>query len=74
MFLMSTSPGARGGKTVLDTAKTYFPYLGGNIVSDFSLPSFYDNFKDGKIINELLAWGRPPDFIYLKSNASIVFE
>lgn len=49
MLLMATSPGGRGGATVLGTAKTSFPHLGGNIVSDFSLPSFFDNFKDGAI-------------------------
>ena len=48
MFLMATSPGARGGATVLDIATGRFPYMGGNIKSVFSLPSFNDNFtKDG---------------------------
>jgi hypothetical protein len=28
--------------------------MGGNIVADFSLPSFYDNFKEGTIVNEEL--------------------
>ena len=55
MLLMATSPGARGGASVLAIAKSGFPYLGGNIVADFSLPSFYDNFKDGKIVNNQLA-------------------
>lgn len=52
MFLMATSPGARGGATVLEIAKGRFPYMGGNIVAEFSLPSFYDNLKDGVIVNE----------------------
>ncbi|MGK0412527.1 MAG: chromate reductase [Polaribacter sp.] len=52
MLLMATSPGGRGGATVLAIAKSGFPYMGGNIVADFSLSSFYENFKDGKIINE----------------------
>ena len=52
MLLMATSPGGRGGATVLSIAKSGFPYMGGNIVADFSLSSFYDNFKDGKITNE----------------------
>jgi len=51
MLLMATSPGGRGGATVLDIAEARFPYMGGNIVGKFSLPSFGDNFKDGKIIN-----------------------
>ena len=55
MILMATSPGARGGISVLSIAKNGFPHMGGNIISDFSLPSFYDNFKEGKIIKvELL--------------------
>ena len=54
MLLMATSPGGRGGSSVLEIAKGRFPYMGGNIVGDFSLPSFNDNFKDGKIVNEEL--------------------
>lgn len=54
MLLMATSPGARGGATVLDVAKGRFPYMGGNIVGSFSLPSFGDNFADGKITNQSL--------------------
>lgn len=52
MLLMATSPGARGGLTVLEIAKGRFPYMGGNIVADFSLPSFYDNFSEGKITDK----------------------
>jgi NAD(P)H-dependent FMN reductase len=51
MLLMATSPGARGGATVLEVAKGRFQYMGGHIVSEFSLPSFNDNFSDGKIVN-----------------------
>lgn len=54
MLLMATSPGARGGATVLDIAKGRFPYMGGHIVSDFSLPSFGVNFSEGKITNDEL--------------------
>ncbi len=54
MLLMSTSPGGRGGAGVLSTAKSTFPHLGGNIVSEFSLPSFFDNFKNGTIVNSEL--------------------
>lgn len=45
MLLMATSPGARGGSSVLGTMKTLLPYAGANIIADFSLPSFYDNFS-----------------------------
>ena len=54
MLLMATSPGARGGKSVLDIAKSRFPYMGGNIIESFSLPSFGDNFKENKIIDSNL--------------------
>ena len=54
MLLMATSPGARGGGSVLDIAKNRFPFNGGHIVSNFSLPNFGDNFKDDKIIDSNL--------------------
>ena len=54
MLLMATSPGGRGGATVLEIAQGRFGYMGGNIVGSFSLPSFGDNFSEGKITNEEL--------------------
>jgi chromate reductase len=54
MLLMATSPGARGGQTVLSIAKARFPWHDGNIVGAFSLPSFNTNFENGKISNEEL--------------------
>ncbi len=44
MLLMATSPGQRGGKSVLEIAESNLPRYGGNIKATFSLPSFYDNF------------------------------
>ena len=41
MLLMSTSPGGRGGASVLSIAKNGFSHMGGNIIADFSLPSFF---------------------------------
>ncbi|AZQ59342.1 NADPH-dependent oxidoreductase [Maribacter sp. MJ134] len=52
MLLMATSPGGRGGATVLQTANTSFPFLGARIIDTYSLPSFYDKFKDGGIVEE----------------------
>ena len=52
MLLLASSPGARGGQTVLDIALGRFPYMGGNIIGNMSFPSFYDNFKEGEIVNE----------------------
>jgi len=54
MLLLSTSPGERGGQTVLDVALGRFPYMGGNIVGSMSFPSFYDNFVSGEIVNSEL--------------------
>ena len=55
MLLMATSPGGRGGATVLEIAKGRFQYMGGNIVADFSLPSFKDNFSEDGIKDEKLS-------------------
>lgn len=44
MLLMATSPGGRGGASVLEIAKNAFPRYGANIKATFSLPSFNDNF------------------------------
>lgn len=52
MLLLSTSPGARAGKSVMDTALDRFPRHGAKIVEHFSLPSFYENFKENEIVNE----------------------
>lgn len=46
MLLLSTSPGERGGASVLEIAKNKFPHHGAIIIETFSLPSFYDNFDD----------------------------
>jgi len=53
MLLMATSPGGRGGATVLDIAKNAFPRFGTEIKTTFSLPNFNDNFdiEKGKILN-----------------------
>jgi hypothetical protein len=44
MLLLSTSPGPRGGATVLETAKNRFPFQGGIVKGSFSLPNFTTNF------------------------------
>lgn len=54
MLLMATSPGGRGGASVLAIAKDRFPRMGGNIVADFSLPSFRQNFTENGISDEQL--------------------
>ncbi|WP_372937468.1 NADPH-dependent FMN reductase [Seonamhaeicola sp.] len=52
MLLMATSLGGRGGASVLEIAKNRFPFNGGNIVAEFSLPFFGENFSEGKIISK----------------------
>lgn len=51
MLLLSTSPGARGGESVLNIALSRFPYMGGNIIGSMAFPSFFDNFKENDILN-----------------------
>lgn len=54
MLLLATSPGARGGLTVLESALGRFPSMGANIIESMSFPSFHDNFKNDEIINKEL--------------------
>ena len=54
VFLMSTSPGAGGGANHLKQLQHTLSYFGGNVKTTYSLPSFYDNFKEGRIIDEQL--------------------
>ena len=42
-LLLSTSPGPRGGSSVLEIAKNRFPFQGAVVKGSFSLPSFYEN-------------------------------
>ena len=48
MFLLATSPGPRGGSTVLEIAKNRFPFQDGTVLNSFSLPNFNDNFDKEK--------------------------
>lgn len=54
LLLMATSPGPRGGLSVLEAGADRFSKMGANEVITFSLPSFQDNFKEGKLVNESL--------------------
>jgi chromate reductase len=44
MILLSTSPGARGGRGVMDAALTRFPIHGAEILGHLCLPNFKENF------------------------------
>ncbi len=54
MLLMATSPGGRGGATVLEIAEGKFPRMSANITSVFSLPSFGQNFSEEGILDASL--------------------
>ena len=55
MLLLATSPGGRGGKTVLEIATSKFRYMNKNTVASFSLPSFNKNFNpESGILDECL--------------------
>jgi len=44
MVLLSTSPGARGGASVLAAATDSAPRFGGHVKASLSIPSFHENF------------------------------
>jgi len=46
VFIMGTSPGGRGAASVMAAAKGYLPFMKANIVAEFSLPKFSENFDD----------------------------
>lgn len=52
MLLLATSPGRRGGATVLDIAVNKFRFMNTNVLASFSLPSFKDNFSEEEGIKD----------------------
>lgn len=48
MVLLATSPGARGGRGVLDIALAQIPRFKGDIKASLALPGFYDYFDSDK--------------------------
>ena len=54
MFLLATSPGARGASSVLEMAVKSAPFFEGEVKGHFSLPSFNNNFdvEQGCIVNQ----------------------
>ncbi|MCP9200970.1 NAD(P)H-dependent oxidoreductase [Gramella sp. GC03-9] len=57
ILLFSTSPGKRGAKSSLEYTRHIFIRFGGEVIENFSFPSFRDNFQDGRVINEVLDMG-----------------
>jgi len=54
MLLLSTSPGPRGGQNVLDSALSYYPFMGGEICGALAIPSYHTNFEDNKIVDNTI--------------------
>ena len=48
MLLLSTSPGGRGGKSVLDAALGIYKWGNKSTIASFSLPAFGQNFSEEK--------------------------
>jgi len=44
LLMLATSPGRGGAKNVLATATSAAPHFGGNLLAQYSLPAFDDNF------------------------------
>ncbi len=56
LCFLATSPGGRGGQSVLQTAKDRAQWMDGRVISSFSLPFFGKNFGEAGISDpELLA-------------------
>ena len=57
MVLLSTSPGGRGGKSVLELALSQIPRFGGQVKASVAVPSFGENFdvEAGVITNDEIA-------------------
>ena len=57
MVLLSTSPGGRGGKSVIELALSQIPRFGGQVKASVSVPSFAENFdiEAGVISNDEIA-------------------
>ncbi|MGY5354447.1 NADPH-dependent FMN reductase [Wenyingzhuangia sp. IMCC45467] len=51
-LFMATSPGERGGITILEIAAGRMPYHGAIVTGTFSFPSFGENFVNGAITNK----------------------
>lgn len=56
MVLLATSPGGRGGQSVLDLALSQIPRFGGQIKASVSVPMFAENFNpdSGAVSNDAI--------------------
>ena len=51
VILLSTSPGKGGAASALQIAQKTLPYFKADVVGTLSIPSFFDNVKEGELIN-----------------------
>lgn len=54
VFLLSASPGGRGGLGSLEVVKALVVRFGGELITFQTFPSFNENFKEAKISNDTL--------------------
>jgi NAD(P)H-dependent FMN reductase len=59
MVMLATSPGSRGGASVLNLAVSTASFFGGDVRASLSIPNFYENFdvETGILVNKELALG-----------------
>ncbi|WP_022954782.1 NADPH-dependent FMN reductase [Leucothrix mucor] len=50
LVLLATSPGPRGGQSLLEIAANTVSFFDANLCGTYSIPSFYEHFKDGSFI------------------------
>lgn len=55
VLLMATSPGGRGGATVLTHLETVMPFWGADLKGVFSLPKFGENYSEDDLKEEFRA-------------------
>lgn len=69
MLLLATSPGKRGGKSVLEHAHKRIQFANSNTAVAFSLPSFHQSFNDesGIVDTELAAAFVPQFDLFLEA-------
>ena len=54
VVMLATSPGPGGAVSVLASAVNSAQFFDGEVVGSLSVPSFYDNFADGRLIDSEL--------------------
>ncbi len=52
VFLLSTATGNGGGKNVSEVFMKRTPFSGANVLTNFTLPKFKENFEEGKGITD----------------------